>query len=71
MQHVICQNGGCNYNEKETVEAIFVANGYSIPENGRGELAICFAVNKEALNEYEVINGDKVYSSTTNVSDNE
>ena len=59
-KHIICQNEGCNYNDKVSVEPLFVTDGYSIPEDGRGEMAICFTVNKNALNEYEAINGDAI-----------
>ena len=42
------------------MEAILVTDGYSIPEDGRGEMAICFTVNKNALDEYEGASGDSI-----------
>ena len=50
-----CLNEGCQYEAELIAPAIFTTNGYSIPEDGRGQIAICFAVNKDALYEYESV----------------
>ena len=57
-KHIKCLNDGCNYDVNIDTSPIFLTNGYSVPEDGRGEIAICFAVNKEALNEYETVSGN-------------
>ena len=58
VKHVKCLNDGCNYDVNIDTSPIFLTNGYSVPEDGRGEIAICFVVNKEALSEYETINNE-------------
>lgn len=60
IKAVKCQNDGCNYDEATTVSPIFQTKGYSVPENGDGELAISFAVDKEALAEYEYYNSESL-----------
>ena len=40
--------------------AIFTCSGYSTPENGKCGLAISFAVNKNALADYEAINSESL-----------
>ena len=60
IKHTVCSNEDCNYDVTEEAQAIFETNGYSIPEDGRGQIAICFAVNKEALNDYESIMSEKL-----------
>ncbi len=56
----VCSNKGCGYDVTVDAPIIFQTNGYSIPENGRGGLAINFAVNKDALADYEAINQEKL-----------
>ena len=76
IKAVKCQNDGCNYDEATTVSPIFQTKGYSVPENGDGELAISFAVDKEALAEYEYYNSESLkYGAFAiaykNITDNE
>lgn len=58
VKKTVCTNEDCKYNVTVTAPALFVSEGYSIPEDGRGEIAICFTVNKTALQEYETYTGD-------------
>ena len=48
----------CDYKSTSSVSPIFTTKGYSTPENGDGEIAICFDINKIALDDYEIANGD-------------
>ena len=57
-KHTVCTNNGCGYNVTADAPVIFQTNGYSIPEDGRGGLAISFAVDKNALAEYEALTGE-------------
>ena len=50
----------CDYKSAVTAEALFTTKGYSTPSNGRGELAVCFDVNKLAVSEYEKVNNDQL-----------
>ena len=51
----------CDDVSNDTVApAIFVCSGYSTPENGRGGLAVTFAVDKTALNAYEALMGQSL-----------
>ena len=52
---LICNNAGCGHKETVTAPTLFTCLGYSTPENGRGEIAIGFTVNNEAIKEYEEI----------------
>ena len=52
-KHIVCTNEGCGYDVTLETKPIFETEGYSVPEDGRGEIAICFIVNKTELNEYE------------------
>ena len=54
-KHTVCTNKGCSYDVTENVNAILTTNGYSVPEDGRGQIAICFAIDKNSLSEYESI----------------
>ena len=38
-----------------TISALFICDGYSIPEDGRTELVVGFSINHEAIKEYEVL----------------
>ena len=58
VKKTVCTNEDCKYSVTVTAPALFVSEGYSIPEDGRGEIAICFTVNKTALQEYETYTGD-------------
>jgi len=60
IKHEKCLNDGCNYDAELVAPAILTTNGYSIPEDGRGQIAICFVVNKEALNDYEGVMSEKL-----------
>ncbi len=50
----------CDYKVSSSLSPIFTTKGYSVPENGDGELAISFAVDKEALAEYEYYNSESL-----------
>ena len=56
VRNTVCTNEGCGYKLTEQTEAIFQTEGYSIPEDGRGELVICYVVDKALLAEYEKLN---------------
>ena len=56
VRNTVCTNAGCGYKLTEQTEAIFQTEGYSIPEDGRGELVICYVVDKALLAEYEKLN---------------
>ena len=58
IKHTACSNEGCGYSVTDEAPIIFFTEGYSIPEDGRGGIAICFTVNKEALADYEFYNCD-------------
>lgn len=55
-----CLNEGCQYEAELIAPAIFTTNGYSVPEDGRGQIAICFTVNKDALCEYESVMSEEL-----------
>ncbi len=56
VRNTVCTNAGCGYKLTEQTEAIFQTEGYSIPEDGRSELVICYVVDKSLLAEYEKLN---------------
>lgn len=56
VRNTVCTNEGCGYKLTEQTEAIFQTEGYSIPEDGRSELVICYVVDKALLAEYEKLN---------------
>ncbi len=60
VKQTSCSNADCGYAVKEEAPAIFFTDGYSIPEDGRGAIAICFAVNKDALADYEYYNSESL-----------
>ena len=60
-KHIVCTNEGCGYDVTSEIKPIFETEGYSVPEDGRGEIAICFIVNKAELAEYEAY-ADNEYS---------
>lgn len=43
--------------EGEEVEALFVCQGYSVPENGRGGISVCYVINNRAILEYTSATG--------------
>ena len=49
----ICTRCGKEHTVEKDAEALFVFNGYSMPEDGRLQISIGYTVNKEALAEYE------------------
>ena len=54
-----CENG-CGkriINDEMTIAPLFTCFGYSAPEDGRGGIAIGFAVNNEAVTKYEATTG--------------
>ena len=55
-----CIMDGCTINDKTEAPALFTCLGYSVPENGRGSIAIGFTVNDVAIREYEEITGKKI-----------
>ncbi len=56
VRNTVCTNAGCGYKLAEQTEAIFQTEGYSIPEDGRSELVICYVIDKSLLAEYEKLN---------------
>lgn len=50
-----CINEGCTHGTSENAPALFVSLGYSVSEDGNGEVAIGYIVNKEAVKEYKEI----------------
>lgn len=56
-----CQISGCTYETKvEDLPALFTTLGYSVPENGSGEIAIGYTVDNEAIEKYESTTGTKI-----------
>ncbi len=53
----VCLNTGCTYSKAEEAPALFENKGYSSPVDGRGEIAICFIVNRKAIGDYEEATG--------------
>ena len=54
-----CQNG-CGKsitNEEKTIAPLFVCIGYSAPENGKGGIAVGYAVNGEAVAKFTRVTG--------------
>lgn len=49
----ICTRCGKEHTVENDADALFVFNGYSMPEDGRLQLSIGYTVNKDALAEYE------------------
>ncbi len=60
IKHTACSNEGCGYSVTDEAPIIFFTEGYSIPEDGRGAIAISFAVNKDALADYEYYNSESL-----------
>ncbi|MBO5356157.1 MAG: leucine-rich repeat protein [Clostridia bacterium] len=56
LKTTTCTNEGCTHNVAEKAPELFSTNGYSVPENGRGEIAICFVINYDAIAEFERVN---------------
>ena len=50
---IACQNEGCGYEATEKTPALFYTEGFSTPENGRGDIAVLFVINYDAIAEYE------------------
>jgi hypothetical protein len=50
----------CDGNTEKTVKPLFTFSGYSVPEDGRGEIAIGYELNKEAIAAYEKVTGYKL-----------
>lgn len=46
----------CSYSLEEEAEALFVCNGYSIPEDNRISVAISYEINRNAIDEYKISN---------------
>ena len=55
-----CKNTGCGYSNEEATPALFICQGYSIPENGRTAIVIGFIVNHDAIKEYKSITGKEI-----------
>lgn len=51
----ICTRCNVEHTVEKDAAALFVFNGYSMPEDGRLRLSIGFIVNKEAISEYELL----------------
>lgn len=51
----ICTRCNVEHSVEGDAAALFVFNGYSMPEDGRLRLSIGFIVNKEAIAEYELL----------------
>ncbi len=60
VKQTSCSNADCGYTVKEEKSAVFFTDGYSVPEDGRGAVAISFAVNKDALADYEYYNSESL-----------
>ncbi len=54
---VYCTNKGCTHNVITETPALFTCFAYSLPEDGRGGIAIGYTVNNVAIREYEEITG--------------
>ena len=52
-----CTNEGCKHVATEKIPALIVCLGYSAPEYDGNEIAIGFAINDEAIKEYEKATG--------------
>ena len=50
----------CGAHSEKTVKPLFKFSGYSVPEDGRGEIAIGYELNKEAIAAYEKVTGYKL-----------
>jgi hypothetical protein len=57
VKTIICTNKGCSHTETVEAKALFVCQGYSSPIDGRGEIAIGYTLNNEAISEYEKATG--------------
>lgn len=44
----------------QEVDALFVCQGYSVPENGQGGISVCYVINDNAIMEYERATGKSV-----------
>ena len=55
-----CLNEGCNHIVKETLAPLFESKGFSTTIYGKGGIAICFAVNNEAISVYEGLIDSKI-----------
>ncbi|MBQ7226420.1 MAG: leucine-rich repeat domain-containing protein [Clostridia bacterium] len=60
IKKIGCTNAGCAYGTTEEASALFVCQGYSAPENGKGGIAIGFTVNSTAIAEYKEVTGKTV-----------
>ena len=54
---IICTNEGCGYTATKEAEALFLCQGYSVPENGKGGIVIGYSINHDAISEYEKATG--------------
>ena len=61
VKSVACSNEGCNHSEVTEASALFVCSGYSIPENDRIAISVCYVINKTALLEYKSLNSGFEY----------
>ena len=53
-----CQNQGCTYVEKsEKLDALFICLGYAVQEYGNSGIAIGYAINNKAIDNYKEITG--------------
>jgi hypothetical protein len=59
-KHTTCSNEGCPLNLKEAVKPLFETNGYSIPESGKGGIAISFIINYDEINAFEKATGKSI-----------
>ena len=61
QKHVACTNEGCGYENTIDAAALFVCEGYSIPDDDRIGIAIVYKFNKAAIEEYELTNSSFKY----------
>ncbi len=54
---ITCANAGCSHKETKEAAALFICSGYSVPEDGRGQISIGYTVNSEAISEYTANSG--------------
>jgi hypothetical protein len=54
----VCEN--CGASKEESAPALFECLGYSVPQNGRGGIAIGYDVNTDAIEKYTTLTGKNV-----------
>ena len=57
---ITCKNEGCAHKETVNAPSLFICLGYSVPADGRGELAIGYIIDSEAILAYEQAEGNTV-----------